>query len=297
MSDSYTSGGQSIRDHLRQITTLRGRYTQNCELLVAQTLREIGQAEARIYDQYRVRVADLDVLELGPGQLLGQIPYLSRRNRVSAADRDVIAWGFHPAQYARMLGRNGIVRAFKTVGRKVMGVDRRYHKHLCRTLGIRSLPGFTIRQENADSLSFPDDSFDLVYSRAVFQHLPAPVDAIREIKRILRPGGVAYISLHPFTSPTGCLDPRVLYGRIENELGLWPHLRPEWKDKVKPNAYVNGLGLRDWRRIFTEQSPCPVFFLSPVDEEYFPLAAALKDTGHLQNYSIEELTTMHSGCA
>ena len=84
------------------------------------------------------------------------------------------------------------------------------------------------------------------------------------------------------------MDPRVLYGSVDNELGLWPHLRSELKDKVRPNAYVNRLGLRDWQRIFTEESPHPFFFLTPVDDCYFPLAETLKQTGHLQDYSIEE---------
>lgn len=258
---------------------------------MARALREIKQTEIRIWEHYEVRLANLDVLELGPGQFLGQLPYLSQNNCVKAADRDIISQGFHPAEYIRMLFRNGMIRTFKTVGRKVLGVDARYRRELCRSLGVRSFPGFEVLQANADHLPYPNGSFDFVYSRAVFQHLPTPSDAIKEIARVLRPGGIAYISLHPYTSPTGCLDPRVLYGSVDNELGLWPHLRPESKDKIKPNAYINRLGLRDWRRIFTEQSQEPIFFLTPVDDQYFPLATALKNAGHLPDYPIEELTT------
>ena len=291
MSNSYTSGDQGVLGHLRQIASLRKRYARSSEPLVTGHLREIQQAEARIFDQYGVRLADLDVLELGPGQLLGQMPYLSLKNRVSAADRDIIVQGFNPAQYVRMLSHNGAVRTLKTVGRKVMGVDRRHRKQLYTALGIRSLPAFKIIQADADKLSFAGNSFDFVYSRAVFQHVPAPADAIKEITRVLRPGGIAYISLQPYTSPTACLDPRVLYGGVDNGIGLWPHLRPELKDQVKPNAYINKLGLRDWRRIFTEVSTSPVFILTPVDTRYFELAPALQQSGHLKDYSIEELTT------
>lgn len=35
----------------------------------------------------------------------------------------------------------------------------------------------------------PGDSFDFAYARLLFQHLPDPVGAAREIKRILKPGG------------------------------------------------------------------------------------------------------------
>jgi SAM-dependent methyltransferase len=41
----------------------------------------------------------------------------------------------------------------------------------------------------AEGLPFADSSFDLVYSRYVFEHLPDPASALREIARVLAPGG------------------------------------------------------------------------------------------------------------
>ena len=57
-------------------------------------------------------------------------------------------------------------------------------------------------------MTFPDSSFDFVFSYSVFHHLPNPAQAFREVARVLRAGGVAYISFQLFTSATGCLDPR-----------------------------------------------------------------------------------------
>jgi SAM-dependent methyltransferase len=291
MPDSYTSDGQNVFDHLRQIFSLRKVYSEEFQSRIAGALREIKETEARIWDHYQIQLTNLDVLELGPGQFLGQLPYLlSRNNRVAAADRDLIAQGIGLAQYIRMLQSNGLVRTFKTLGRKALGVDRRYRQELCRSLGLRTLPSFEVKQADARSLPFGDKSFDLVYSRAVFQHLPAPSDAIKEISRVLKPGGIAYISLQPYTSRTACLDPRVLYGGAGDDFALWPHLRPELKDKVKPNACLNRLGLPEWRRIFTADTRDPVFIVTPVDDRYAALAAALKEAGHLREYSMEELT-------
>ncbi|MCB1601644.1 MAG: class I SAM-dependent methyltransferase [Xanthomonadales bacterium] len=42
---------------------------------------------------------------------------------------------------------------------------------------------------DAHALPFADDSFDLVFSYAVLEHLWNPLLALREIKRVLRPGG------------------------------------------------------------------------------------------------------------
>ncbi len=43
---------------------------------------------------------------------------------------------------------------------------------------------------NVYELSFPDASFDVVFSHAVLLHLHEPVRALKEMKRILKPGGL-----------------------------------------------------------------------------------------------------------
>jgi SAM-dependent methyltransferase len=40
------------------------------------------------------------------------------------------------------------------------------------------------------SLDLPDASFDVVHAHQVLQHLSQPVDALREMQRVLRPGGI-----------------------------------------------------------------------------------------------------------
>ena len=52
-------------------------------------------------------------------------------------------------------------------------------------------------------LPFPDDSFDLVISAAAFEHFLDVPAVVAELHRVLRPGGVAWISVHLFTSPSG----------------------------------------------------------------------------------------------
>jgi len=43
------------------------------------------------------------------------------------------------------------------------------------------------------ALDFPDDSFDVVHAHQVLQHLGDPVAALREMRRITRPGGVVAV--------------------------------------------------------------------------------------------------------
>lgn len=52
------------------------------------------------------------------------------------------------------------------------------------------------RVADAENLPFDDDSFDVVYSFGVLHHTPDTAGAIEEVRRVLRPGGTAYIMLY-----------------------------------------------------------------------------------------------------
>jgi ubiquinone/menaquinone biosynthesis C-methylase UbiE len=49
---------------------------------------------------------------------------------------------------------------------------------------------------DGERLPFKSDSFDVVYSNGVLHHTPDTEGAIREIQRVLRPGGVAKVMLY-----------------------------------------------------------------------------------------------------
>ncbi len=59
----------------------------------------------------------------------------------------------------------------------------------------RGLPG-TFVLHDAETLPFDDGSFDLVYSNGVIHHTPNTRDVVREIYRVLKPGGRAIIMVY-----------------------------------------------------------------------------------------------------
>jgi ubiquinone/menaquinone biosynthesis C-methylase UbiE len=54
----------------------------------------------------------------------------------------------------------------------------------------RELTNVRFTTAEADELPFGDASFDLVFAHALFEHLPNPQEALAEMRRVLRPGGI-----------------------------------------------------------------------------------------------------------
>ena len=55
--------------------------------------------------------------------------------------------------------------------------------------------GLTLNYAVGDvhALDFPDDAFDVVHAHQVLQHVADPVQALREMRRVCRPGGVVAV--------------------------------------------------------------------------------------------------------
>lgn len=78
---------------------------------------------------------------------------------------------------------------------EVVGVDiERRQLEAARTLaGGRGARNLRFETGSILALPFPDASFDVVVAHFVIEHLREPLPALREVRRVLRPGGIAAI--------------------------------------------------------------------------------------------------------
>ncbi|WP_144119888.1 class I SAM-dependent methyltransferase [Catellatospora sichuanensis] len=61
---------------------------------------------------------------------------------------------------------------------------------------LRTIPGAQVRQCDATQLPFADASFDTVVANHMLYHLDDPAAALREFRRVLRPGGRVAVAVN-----------------------------------------------------------------------------------------------------
>jgi SAM-dependent methyltransferase len=191
------------------------------------------------------------VLEIGPGQTKPLYYALGSKNEYTAIDLEIPPENLTVSELIRIYRENGGLRALKSLGRHLLGIDTALAKALCTQFG--GSPSGTFVQGDASSTDFPNDCFDYVMSVSVFEHLPNPATVMDEITRILKPGGTVLTVTHLYTSITGAHDPR-LFSDIE-ALPPWAHLNPQEDHKVQSNSYLNKLRIADYVTLFETHWP------------------------------------------
>jgi SAM-dependent methyltransferase len=128
-------------------------------------------------------------------------------------------------------------------GGRIYGLEYDFERALeagSRSTGILNAAG--------ESLPFPDQSFDLILSHEVIEHVRDDLLAVREMIRALRPGGRAVIFCpnrgYPF-------ETHGVYWRGKYHFGNIPlvnYLPRHWRDQIAPHVRV--YSRRDLARLF-----------------------------------------------
>jgi ubiquinone/menaquinone biosynthesis C-methylase UbiE len=287
---SYSSRPLELVNRIREVQQIYRMWKQDPSERVFSTLAAVRQCEQHLQEHFGIKLEGLEILDVGPGQQLKHMRALSVMNPVTGIDMDIVPQGFHLRDYVELLRHSPVLRTAKTVTRKLLGWDTLFEKSLAQSLGVQRFPRLPVLRMDATRMTFPEASFDLVCSWSAFEHIESPRTALAEVARVLRPGGIAYLVIHLYTSHSGSHDPRTLT-REGMAPPYWPHLRPGHRETVQPNCYVNEVRLDAWKQMFQETMP-GVRFIHQRHEELVPHVRELKEQGELVDYSDDELLTV-----
>ena len=276
----------------RELVTLWKSKRQDIPGQARQMLAELESSQAEMERALGGRLKDKNILIIGPGQQLVEMSFFAQRCRVTGIDLDVMPRQPSVREYLTMFRKNGSIRTLKTMGRKAMGYDRALRREV-RRQGLAVDDDPVIVAMDAAAMTFPDGSFDCVFSHSCFEHLAAPGDVIEQVARVLRPGGLAYVDTHLYTSDSGIHDVRIFGGRRAS-IPPWSHLRPQCRHLVQPNSYLNEIRLDQWRDLFSQHWPGVTFRLRPERDPAIRSALApLRAGGELEEYEDEELLSVY----
>lgn len=164
--------------------------------------------------EYSVTAARELLTRLGTRIRTARRPTAGAIVRNYAADRQLQMWrriGFEPTSGTRMLdfgcGGGERVDEFRRLGYEAFGCDVLLPPRAVGALQ-HSIAQRIIRpiQVTPYRIPFDDRSFDLVFSVTVFEHVQNYDEALAEIRRVLRPGGLA---VHVFPPPWKFLETHV----------------------------------------------------------------------------------------
>lgn len=143
---------------------------------------------------------------------------LDRRLRVAHGDR-VLDLGCGAGRHAFELYRRGAdVVAFDRDGAALREVDAMFHA--MRAEG-EAPDGAAARAVEGDALNLPfeDASFDAVVASEILEHIPDDARAIREMTRVVRPGGTVAVSVPRWLPERICWALSDEYPDVESERG------------------------------------------------------------------------------
>lgn len=296
---SYTTTGfapwRLLVDGLGQFRAVR-RQAKDSDAVMHQGLEECRFFEHSLKRLCGVELKSLRTLEIGHGQSQLLIAYVaSRQNDADGVDLDVTPSGLLDiAGYLRILKHNGAMRCLKSIAREASGVNRSLRSAFCRALGLPHWPHYRTHIADATTLKFDTGTFDLVYTTDVFEHLPDPESCLKEIVRVLKPGGALWIRSNHYGNYNAMHDLRWITNAGGAPPPPWGHLFPEQAGLVHAGAYVNQWRIGQFREIADRYCPGNKVELIAVRRpELSEALQKIRDRPEISDYSSEELLAQY----
>jgi len=122
--------------------------------------------------------------------------------RLLAADTVTLVGEFCRLPGSRVVdvgsGPGDLAEAFRAAGARAVAVDVDFEEMHCRP---RALEQAVVADGRI--LPFPDGCFDVACSSNVLEHVADPVALLRDMARVVRPGGLVFVNFTVWLSPWG----------------------------------------------------------------------------------------------
>lgn len=148
-------------------------------------------------------------------------------------------------------GGGGMPLSLAEEADQVIGIDLapRFNEAGHRLAAEHGLRNLHFAQANGEALPFPDAAFDIVLSHAVIEHVADASGYLRELARVLKPGGFMYLSTASYLSLAGAHLPRLgipvplhllLGRRLAFAIFVWLAQHAPWtlKEREDENSFV-----------------------------------------------------------
>ena len=159
------------------------------------------------------------------------------------SDMKILEAGCGPGMFLEVLGNN-------YTNHKITGIDISEQRIEQANAKLSALNNAKAIQADIYNLPFPDDYFDLIYSRFLFEYLQQPVNAATELYRVCKPGG------------------KLLLQDLDSQFSFYPELSHQLKTVLQSLQQRTGFDPDIGRKLFSIGKSGGFSFLNICTEMY-----------------------------
>ena len=199
-------------------------------------------------------VSDLEgkrVLDVGCGKSMWLSLLLNTFGaKVTGIDTEHVEAETGIKKYIGILKSSGLERVARTAVWEFF-YARPYYKKLSECAGRPlKFKGVDARKSGAEELEFEDNTFDVIVSHEVLEHVPDIEGAAKELARVAKPEAVTYLYVHNYCSVSGGHHIAWKYPDKEpsDTVPPWDHIRENKFPEIP--SWLNRKRISEYRRVF-----------------------------------------------